>query len=140
MTTARSDNPSLRRVEVAAWILLVTQVIHGFTPADTESEGYTGLVVGLLLLLATMAAIYGARTEKAWAEPVAGWTGLTVAVGFVLYHATPVKSPVTNPYVGEGVGALAWISVAVAVAAGAWAAYVALPAVDPVSRPDQRRR
>jgi hypothetical protein len=56
---------------------------------------------------------------------VTGWTGVTVAVGFVLYHAVPFKSPMTNPYLGEPVGAAAWISVALAVAAGAWAAYEA---------------
>lgn len=121
------ERTSYRRVEVAAWILLITQMVHGFTPADTEAEGYTGAVVGLVLLVATMAAIFGARTGKTWAAPLAGWTGMAVAVGFVLYHAVPFHSPVTNPYLGEPVGAPAWISVAAAVAAGAWAAYVALP-------------
>lgn len=133
MTTTPPDDHrtdrtlSPRRVEVAAWALLVTQVAHGFTPADTEAEGYAGLVGGLVLLVATMAAIVGTRTGRTWATPLAGWTGLVVAVGFVLYHAVPVSSPVTNPYLGEGVGAAAWMSVAVTVAAGAWTAHVALP-------------
>ena len=111
------------RIEAAAWALLVLQVAHGFTPADTESEGSMGLVGGLLLLIATMAAIYGLRTGRSWGASLAGWTGAGVAVGFVLYHAMPFKSPVTNPYLGEPVGAAAWISVALAVAAGVWAAY-----------------
>lgn len=140
MTTTRHDDSdggadgdgdertsrSRQRIEVAAWFLLVTQVVHGFVPADTEAEGYAGLVGGLVLLLATMAAIIGARTRRTWAATVAGWTGLVVAVGFVLYHAVPVSGPVTNPYIGEPVGAPAWISVAAAVAAGAWTANVAL--------------
>lgn len=131
MTSTRHDAESpgrslqARRLEVAAWLLLVTQVVHGFVPADTEAEGYVGLVGGLVLLVATMAAIFGLRTGRAWGAPLAGWTGLVVAVGFVAYHAVPVRSPVTNPYLGEPVGAPAWISVAAAVAAGAWTAHLA---------------
>jgi hypothetical protein len=121
-TTAR---PSTRTLEASAWALVLFQVVHGFVPADTDSEGYVGLVGGLLLLVAALAAAYGIRTDRAWAKALTGWTGVTVAVGFVLYHAVPFKSPMTNPYLGEPVGAAAWISVALAVAAGAWAAYEA---------------
>jgi hypothetical protein len=109
-------------LQAAAVALVVTQVVHGFVPADTESEGYVGAVVGLVLLVASLAAVYGLRLGRRWAPRLAGWTGLAVAVGFVAYHATPVRSPVTNPYVGEPVGAPAWISVALAVAAGGWTA------------------
>lgn len=114
------------RVERAAWALVVVQLVHGFTPAETEAEGYVGLVGGLLLLIAAAAAAAGFRTRSSWAVPLTGWTGLAIAVGFTLYHAVPVRSPLTNPYFGEPVGPAAWISVAVAVAAGAWAAYEAL--------------
>lgn len=107
---------------MAAAALVVTQVVHAFTPAETESEGYTGLVVGLVLLVLSLAALYGSLQGRSWATPVLGWTGAAVAVGFVAYHASPFRSPFTNPYVGEPVGAPAWISVALAVAAGAWAA------------------
>jgi len=117
---------SRTRLEAAAWALVVFQVVHGFTPADTESEGYVGLVGGLALLVLALAGVFGIRTGRPWAAPVTGWTGLTVAVGFVLYHAVPLKSPMTNPYLGEPVGAAAWISVALAIAAGAWAAYEGL--------------
>lgn len=130
MTTTRTDrrtgtSTAWTQVEIATWLLLVTQVVHGFVPADTEAEGHVGAVGGLLLLIATMAAILGLRTRRRWAPPLAGWTGLIVAVGFVAYHAVPVRSPVTNPYLGEPVGAPAWISVAAAVAAGAWTAFAA---------------
>lgn len=111
---------------IAAAALVVTQVVHGFTPAETESEGYTGLIVGLLLLVSSLAALFGYIQERPWAPAILGWTGAAVAIGFVAYHATPFKSPFTNPYIGEPVGAPAWISVAVAVAAGAWAAYEGL--------------
>lgn len=115
-----------RRIEIGAWLLLVTQVVHGFVPADTEADGYVGAVGGLGLLVATMAAIFGLRTRRAWAPSLAGWTGLVVAVGFVAYHGAPASSPVTNPYLGEPVGAPAWASVVAAVAAGAFTAYAAL--------------
>ena len=45
------------RAEAAAWALLVIQGVQGFTPADTESEGYVGLVGGLLLLFAIIYAL-----------------------------------------------------------------------------------
>lgn len=111
------------RLEAAAWALVLAQVLHGFTPADTEAEGHVGAVGGLILLVATLASVYGIRVGRPWASKLTAWTGLVVAVGFVLYHALPFTSPVTNPYLGEPVGAPAWISVAVAIAAGAWAAY-----------------
>lgn len=114
------------RLELAAWALVATQVVHAFIPAETESEGYVGLVVGLLLLVASLAAVYGIRTGASWAASLAGGAGLVVAVGFVAYHGLPFRGPFTNPYPGEPVGAAAWIGVALAVAAGAWAAYEGL--------------
>lgn len=114
-----------RTLEASAWALLVLQLAHGATPADAHAEGHVGTVGGLLLVVAAATAAVGVRTARPWARALTGWTGLTVAVGFVLYHAVPVESPVTNPYLGEPVGAAAWISVALAVAAGAWAAFEA---------------
>jgi hypothetical protein len=125
MSHTTRTHPTTRALEASAWALVLFQVVHGFTPADTDSEGYVGLVGGLLLLVAALTAVYGIRTGRRWARALTGWAGLTVAVGFVLYHALPFKSPVTNPYLGEPVGAPARISVALAVAAGAWAAYEA---------------
>jgi hypothetical protein len=114
------DAPPLGRLDLAAWALLVTQLVHGLTPADTSSEGYVGAVVGGLLLVASAVGIFALRLGSSWAPRLVGLTGLVVAVGFVAYHATPVHSPVTNPYIGEPVGWPAWVSVALAVAAGAW--------------------
>jgi hypothetical protein len=111
----------VKRAELAAWLLVATQVVHGFIPAETESEGYAGAIGGLILLVASLAAVYGLRTSKSWAPTVLMVTGAAVAVGFVAYHATPVRSAVTNPYLGEPVGVPAWIGVAVAVGSGTWA-------------------
>lgn len=125
MSHATRTNPRSRTLEASAWALVLFQVVHGFTPAETESEGYVGTVGGLILLAAALTAVYGIRAGRPWAEALTGWTGLLVATGFALYHALPFKSPVTNPYLGEPVGAAAWLSVALAVAAGAWASYQA---------------
>ena len=119
------DRPPLGPLDAAAWALLVTQLVHGLTPADTSSEGWTGAVVGGLLLVAAAVGIFALRLGSPWAPRLVGLTGLAVAVGFVAYHATPVRSPVTNPYLGEPVGWPAWVSVALAVAAGAGAAWSA---------------
>jgi hypothetical protein len=116
-----------RRAGLAAWALLIVQVVHGLTPADTHTQGYAGLVGGLVLVAATIATLFGRRAGRSWARPLLFGTGLAVALGFVLYHAVPVSSPVTNPYIGHHAGTPAWITVVLSVAAGLWAAYEARP-------------
>lgn len=109
-----------------AALLLVAQVVHGAVPVDedkVESESVLGLYVGLLFLVLTVAAVVGLVQRRPYGRPLAAWTGLAVAVGFVAYHAVPWSSAVTNPYLGEPVGVPAWLSVIAAVAAGAWCAY-----------------
>jgi hypothetical protein len=122
-----------QRLMVAAAVLLVAQVVHGAVPADTSAEGYVGLVVGLALLVATVAGLVGAAQRMPWAPPLLLVTGAFVAVGFVLYHAVPVTSPVTNPYPGEGVGAGPWLTVVASVVAGAWVAAEARRARQPAA-------
>lgn len=114
------------RLLLASVALLVTQIVHGAVPVDAnkpESDSVVGFYVGLLFLALTAAAIVGLLLRAKWAPPVAAWTGLAVAVGFVSYHAVPWSSAVSNPYLGQPVGAPAWLSVIAAVAAGAWCAY-----------------
>src|SRR5437660_2197061 len=108
------------RGEIAAWLLVAVQVVHGLTPAKTEAEGAVGAVGGLALLVASIAAVYGFRTTKPWAPRLTGIVGLAIAIGFTAYHAVPWHGPLTNPYFGQPVGAAAWISVALAVGAGLW--------------------
>ena len=106
--------------------LVVTQVVHGATPVDEnhpESESWVGLIGGLLLLALSVAAVVGIVQRRPYGRPLAARTGLVVAVGFIAYHAVPWTSALTNPYLGQPVGAPAWISVALSVAAGAWCAY-----------------
>ena len=106
--------------------LLVAQVVHGAVPVDEnkpESESALGFYVGILFLLLTLIALVGVLTRRSYGPPLAAWTGLAVAVGFVSYHAVPWSSALTNPYLGEPVGVPAWSSVLLAIAAGAWCAY-----------------
>lgn len=108
-----------------AVLLLVTQMVHGAVPVDearVEPESAVGLYVGLLLLALTAAAIVGIVQRRPFGRRLAAWTGVAVGVGFVAYHAVPWTSVVTSPYVGQPVGAPAWLSVIAAVAAGAWCA------------------
>jgi hypothetical protein len=116
----------MKRIAWAAWALVAVQVVHGAIPAETDAEGNVGFYTGLVLLLASLVAAIGASAKKPWAPRLAGWTGLIVAGGFTLYHALPVRSPLTNPYVGEPVGVAAWLGVVAAIAIGAWAAYEGL--------------
>lgn len=113
---------------LAAATLLVTQVVHGAVPVDenkTESESVLGFYIGILLLLLTIAALVGLARRQPYGRTLTAWTGAAVAIGFVSYHAVPWSGPLTNPYLGEPVGAPAWLSVLAAVAAGAWCAYEA---------------
>lgn len=108
-----------------AVLLLVTQVVHGAVPVDeskVESESAVGFYVGLLLLALTAAAIVGIVQRWPYGRTLAAWTGAAVAAGFVAYHAVPWTSVVTNPYLGQPVGAPAWLSVLAAVGAGVWCA------------------
>jgi hypothetical protein len=105
--------------------LVVTQVIHGGVPVDSDhvdSEGPLGLIVGGIFLLLSVAAVVGLVQRRPYGRPLAAWTGLAVAVGFVAYHAVPWANWFTNPYLGKPVGAPAWVSVGLAVGAAVWCA------------------
>ena len=112
---------TIRTAQTAAWSLLAAQVVHGFIPSKTSTHSVVGPIVGLVFLVATIVAIVGLHRRREFAVGLLRWTGGAVAIGFVLYHALPWKTPMTRPYIGESVGAPAWIGVAIAVAAGAWA-------------------
>ena len=113
------------RALAAAWVLLATQVVHGFIPSKTHTHSVVGPVVGLVFLVATIGAIVGLSRGRSFAPRLLRVTGAAVAVGFVLYHVLPWKTPMTRPYIGEPVGVPAWFGVAIAVAAGIYAATVA---------------
>jgi hypothetical protein len=112
-----------QRLQRAAVALVAVQVVHGAIPAKTSSEGYVGLVLGGIALIASIAVVMGIHYERGWGRPLLGLTGASVAIGFLLYHALPIHSPLTNPYIGEkGIGAMQWSPVIAAIAIGIWAA------------------
>jgi len=113
------------RVALAAAVLFVAQFVHGLVPTAEELDGGgpVGYYGGLLLLAASLVAAVAAALGFGWSRTLAVATGLAVAIGFVLYHAVPVATPLTNPYFGEPAGVPAWLSVIAAVVAGAWCAY-----------------
>lgn len=103
----------LRALVLPAALLAAAQVWHAVTPANNVDPtsgkpiegGFVGLIGGLLLLLGCIAASIAARQGKEWARPLSLVCGIGVALGFVLYHATTLRSPVTNPYFGvDGIG------------------------------------
>ena len=55
------NQPSHRRALGAAWVLLATQVVHGFIPSETHTHSVVGPVVGLVFLIATIAIVGLAR-------------------------------------------------------------------------------
>ena len=126
----------LRALVQPAALLAAAQVWHAVTPAETvdpstkqEIEGgLVGLPVGLLLLLGCIVASIAARRDKEWARPLALVCGLGVSLGFVLYHATTLRSPVTNPYFGvDGIGVVQLLPVFACIVIGAWLAWTAWP-------------
>jgi hypothetical protein len=127
----------VRAVALPAGLLALAQVWHAVTPANTVDPstqqpiegGYIGLVGGLLLLLGCIVASIAARRDKEWARPLGLVCGVGVAAGFVLYHATTLRSPVTNPYFGvDGIGPVQLAPVFACIAIGAWLAWTAWPA------------
>ena len=127
----------LRALVLPAALLAAAQVWHAVTPAENLDPsthqpiegGCVGLIGGLFLLLGCIVAAIAARRGKEWARPLSLVCGVGVALGFVLYHATTWRSPVTNPYFGvDGIGAVQLAPVFACIAIGAWLAYQAWPA------------
>jgi hypothetical protein len=126
----------LRALVVPAALLAAAQVWHALTPAENlepatgkEVEGgLVGLPVGLLLLLGCIVASIAARRGKEWARPLSFVCGVGVAGGFLLYHATTVRSPLTNPYFGvDGIGIVQLLPVLACMVVGVWLAWTAWP-------------
>lgn len=126
----------LRALVLPAALLAAAQVWHAVTPAETLDPsthqpvegGLVGLPAGLLLLLGCIVASIAARREKEWARPLSLVCGIGVSLGFVLYHATTLRSPVTNPYFGvDGIGIAQLLPVLASIVIGAWLAWAAWP-------------
>ena len=109
--------------------LVAVQVVHGAIPGPGENGGPPlGLVVGGVLLIASVAVVLGLNARRSWARLLLAITGAAVAAGFLLYHAIPVKTPLNYPYWGHGhpsAGVDQWAPVVAAIAVGTWCALAA---------------
>jgi hypothetical protein len=115
---------------MGAAALVAVQVAHAAVPGPSEVTGsILGPIVGLGLLVASIAALVGAMRGRDWARSVLRTTGAIVAAGFLLYHAIPVKTPLNYPYWGKATANLwQWTPVLAAIAVGAWCTRLARPA------------
>lgn len=98
------------------WLSIATvygfQALHMVIPADAVGGRYswTATVAVGLLEAGLLVACYGLLRGAPWARPLAAATAGLTGLVFLLYHALPVESAVTNPYPGE-VGIAPWIPV-----------------------------
>ena|SRR5438477_6407298 len=106
-----------------ALALVLVQVVHGAIPGPGENGGSVlGPLVGLALLASSTGVMVGLARHRSWARPLLGATGAAVAVGFLAYHAIPLKTPLNYPYWGTGPRANAgqWLPVIASILIGAW--------------------
>jgi len=126
-----------RSLVVGAGALVAVQVVHAAVPGPSEVSGsLLGPIVGLGLLVSSVAALVGATRGRPWARSVLRTTGAIVAAGFLLYHAIPVKTPLNYPYWGKATANFwQWLPVLAAMAVGAWCVRLArsAPALAPVA-------
>jgi hypothetical protein len=139
MEATATERTQQRNLWLAAVSLLVIQVVHGAIPGPDEGGGsLVGPVVGMVLLVASIAVVVGLARGRAWSRPLLGATGAVVALGFLSYHALPVKTPLNYPYWGDGGPANLgqWLPVLGSIAVGAWCWWAARSSPDPGVHPD----
>jgi len=118
------------KLSLAAGLLFAAQIAHLVEvivagPVSVKVEGGIGEPLGLLGLIGAGMAAIAAKNHRTYAIPLALVSGVSVAAGFLLYHGAPIHSQLTNTYWGRGT-VLDWFVVLLCVAAGVWAAKVAL--------------
>ena len=132
------------KLALAAGALLGAQVLHlveviAAGPVGIEGEGAIGEPLGLLGMIGAGVAMIAALNRRSYAIPLSIVSGLSVAVGFLLYHGAPIHSQFTNTYWGRG-DVLDWAVVLLCVAAGLWAAKVAWEMRESARLVDSRQR
>jgi drug/metabolite transporter (DMT)-like permease len=112
----------LTRLTWIAAALPVANVLHAVTPGhDDQMEAIAGPIMGTVLTIAAVVALVGLVRDRQWAPRFAAAVGLATIAGFVLFHAFPVRTEVTEPYWGDGAAtALQWLSLAVIGGVAAW--------------------
>ncbi|MHB8465183.1 MAG: hypothetical protein ACYDH6_13025 [Acidimicrobiales bacterium] len=128
-----------RKLTFGAAALVIVQLIHGAIPGPAEGGSLLGPIVGAALIIGAVVAFFGARRAKPWASDVLRYTGLGVAVGFLTYHAIPLKTPLNYPYWGTvNANAGQWAPVIAAIAVGGWCAWISRPSADAHTRITER--
>lgn len=115
---------------VPAASLVLVQVVHGAIPGPAEGGSLLGPIVGVVFIVGALVAFVGARWGRLWTPTVLRWTGAGVAVGFLSYHAIPLKTPLNYPYWGPTHANLfQWAPVVAAIVVGVWCVWAARPSV-----------
>ncbi len=125
-----------RRLIWAAAALPVLQIVHGIVPGpEGQVEGAFGKVIGTIGTTLGFLALLAVLRGWPGATRLVRIAGAGVPLAFILYHALPLETVVSQPYWGDGAASLAqWLTVFAVIAAGAWmilesrAARVPLPA------------
>jgi hypothetical protein len=117
------------RLPLVLAALLVFQVLHGVAPAPdgaSDEGGLTGLIGGVLFLVATGVAWWWVHRGDERGVRLAQMIGIAIPVGFTLYHGVWFNSPVTNPYWGDGsASGWQWASLPLVMVTGLLAAALA---------------
>jgi hypothetical protein len=106
----------------AAGSLIAVQVIHAALPPEAvDSERSVAPVLAAVAVVGSASALFGVLRRRDWGRRLLGRVGLLVAVGVLLYHALPIRSPVTDPYFGEeSIGLAHWLPAIGSIVIGLW--------------------
>ncbi len=117
------------RLTWVAATLPVANVLHGLAPGhDNQMEAIAGPIMGAVLTVAVVTLV-GLVRHRRWAPRFAAAVGLATIAGFVLFHALPVRTEVTESYWGDGAAtAQQWLSLALIGGVSVWLAREAVVA------------
>lgn len=111
------------RLKAAVAALALAQVVHFVAPGESAAASGFGVAIGFGGLGLSVVAVGGVWSGRRWGATAALAAGVVVPLGYLVFHAIPVKSGVIAPYFGPGSATAAqWISVLLSVAAGLWCA------------------
>jgi hypothetical protein len=100
-TTPAAAAPG-RRLVWAAAALPAANVIHALAPAPHhQHEAIAGPIMGTIVTVGAIVALAGLLRRREWAARLALIVAGATAAGFVLFHALPVRTSVTEPYWGD---------------------------------------
>jgi hypothetical protein len=114
-------------VQLATLALIGAGILHDLDHVLNQPHRSFDLdvfVVGGLGWLALFATLYLAHRDHRLAPLFAFATGLGTAAGLVLVHVVPDFSVISDSYIGLGVNAASWASIAISMTLGLILAFV----------------